>query len=51
MSLVIDQLDYSFGDIHALKGISVETVTEALTCILGPNASGKSTLLRCIMGR
>lgn len=51
MSLVIDQLDYSYGDVHALMGISVEASPQALTCILGPNASGKSTLLRCIMGR
>lgn len=51
MSLVIEQLNYSFGDVHALKDISVEVSTGALTCILGPNASGKSTLLRCIMGR
>ena len=50
MKLVVEHLDFSYGNIHALHGINVETLPGKLTAILGPNASGKSTLLKCMLG-
>ncbi|HRQ76318.1 MAG TPA: ABC transporter ATP-binding protein [Phycisphaerales bacterium] len=50
MTLVIDQLSHRYGAIHALQGISVRAEPGRITAVLGPNASGKSTLLRCIIG-
>lgn len=50
MKLVVEQLDYSYGKVRALEGINVETKQGSLIAILGPNASGKSTLLKCILG-
>lgn len=50
MSLAIDALSFAYGDVPALVDVSVEAVPGRLTAILGPNASGKSTLLRCVIG-
>ncbi|MCH7571971.1 MAG: ABC transporter ATP-binding protein [Planctomycetes bacterium] len=50
MSLVIDQLSFSYGRVEALQGVTVQANSGKLTAILGPNASGKSTLLRCVIG-
>ncbi|MCZ6834298.1 MAG: ABC transporter ATP-binding protein [Planctomycetota bacterium] len=51
MSLVIENLSFAYGDVQALQDVSVEAAPGRLTTIIGPNASGKSTLLRCIIGR
>ena len=37
-----------FGNVHALRGVSLEIGTGEVVVILGPSGSGKSTLLRCI---
>ncbi len=50
MSLLIDQLSFSYGRVEALQGVTVEANSGKLTAILGPNASGKSTLLKCVIG-
>ncbi|HOX39791.1 MAG TPA: ABC transporter ATP-binding protein [Candidatus Brocadiia bacterium] len=42
-------LDFSYGETPALKGVSV-TIGGGVTAVIGPNASGKSTLLRCLCG-
>ncbi len=38
----------SFGDIHVLKGISVDIQPGEVVSIIGPSGSGKSTFLRCL---
>lgn len=37
-----------FGDLHVLRGVSLEVAKGDVLCIIGPSGSGKSTLLRCI---
>lgn len=38
----------SFGDVHALNGVTLKLQRGTVTCVLGPSGSGKSTLLRCV---
>ncbi len=37
-----------FGQVHALKGVSLEVSKGEVILIIGPSGSGKYTLLRCI---
>jgi iron complex transport system ATP-binding protein len=39
-----------FGDVHALRGIRASAPRGAIVAVVGPNAAGKSTLLRCLAG-
>jgi phosphate transport system ATP-binding protein len=44
----IDDLNFWYGDTHALKGISMKVQPNQVTALIGPSGCGKSTLLRCI---
>jgi Cu-processing system ATP-binding protein len=46
----IQHLNKSFDKLEVLKDVSLEIRRGAVTAILGPNASGKSTLIKCILG-
>lgn len=37
-----------FGELHVLRGVSLDVKPSDVCVILGPSGSGKSTLLRCI---
>lgn len=37
-------------DRRVLDGVSLEARTGTLTCVLGPNGGGKTTLLKCLLG-
>lgn len=52
MSLAVSNLDFSYdGDKPVLQDVTVEAISPGrLTALIGPNASGKSTLFRCIAG-
>ena len=51
MSLLeIDNIHSYYGQIHALKGISVEVNEGEIVTLIGSNGAGKSTTLRTISG-
>ena len=46
----IDNLHSYYGEIEAIKGISLTIREHAITCLIGNNGAGKSTLLKSISG-
>ncbi len=48
--LRLDEVNTYYGPIHILQGISLEVGEGELVCLLGGNASGKSTTLKTILG-
>jgi sulfate transport system ATP-binding protein len=50
MSIIVRDVNKSFGDFAALTDVSVEIPSGSLTALLGPSGGGKSTLLRVIAG-
>jgi branched-chain amino acid transport system ATP-binding protein len=48
--LEIDHVDTFYGPIQALKGVSLEVRQGEIVCLLGGNASGKSTTMKTILG-
>ena len=51
MSLLeLDDVDTYYGQIHILQGLSLHVEAGELVCLLGGNASGKSTTLKTILG-
>ncbi len=48
--LELDAVDTYYGPIHILQGVSLAVEEGELVCLLGGNASGKSTTLKTILG-
>jgi branched-chain amino acid transport system ATP-binding protein len=48
--LRLDNVDTFYGPIHILQGLSLEVQPGELVCLLGGNASGKSTTLKTVLG-
>ena len=48
--LALDQITTYYGQMRILEGISLEVAPGELVCLLGGNASGKSTTLKTILG-
>jgi putative spermidine/putrescine transport system ATP-binding protein len=44
------EVSKNFGNIQALKDISLHVDDKEYVCILGPSGCGKSTLIRCVAG-
>ena len=44
----VDGIHKSFGDVHAVRGVSFEAPDGKITGLLGPNGAGKSTTLRVL---
>jgi len=44
----IGDVDFYYGDFHALKGMNLDVPAREVTAFIGPSGCGKSTLLRCI---
>ncbi|MEX0674430.1 MAG: ABC transporter ATP-binding protein [Gaiellaceae bacterium] len=48
--LELRNVDTHYGQIHILRGVSVEIYPGEIVCLLGGNASGKTTTLKTILG-
>jgi|LSQX01.1.fsa_nt_gb ABC-type polar amino acid transport system ATPase subunit len=46
----VKNLDKSYSNVQVLKDVSVEFKKNQISSIIGPSGTGKSTLLRCILG-
>ena len=44
----VQNLVYRFGDLAALRGITLDIPANRITVVFGPSHAGKSTLLRCL---
>src|SRR5439155_9451650 len=44
------QVDTHYGDLHVLKAVDYRIDEGEIVCLLGGNASGKSTTMKTIMG-
>jgi branched-chain amino acid transport system ATP-binding protein len=49
-ALVVENLTVSYGDIHAVKGISFEVRKGEIFTLIGANGAGKTSTLRAISG-
>src|SRR5713226_7528913 len=47
--IVIDKLEKSYGKIQAVRGISMSVQRGEIFGFLGPNGSGKTTTIRCLL--
>ncbi|QCR34638.1 urea ABC transporter ATP-binding subunit UrtE [Nissabacter sp. SGAir0207] len=48
--LEVNELNQYYGGSHILRGLSFEARIGEVTCLLGRNGVGKTTLLKCLMG-
>jgi branched-chain amino acid transport system ATP-binding protein len=48
--LRVDNLEVAYGNIKAIKGISLEVNQGEIVTLIGSNGAGKSTTLRAISG-
>lgn len=48
--ILVEQLAKRFGQVEALKGVSVRVPRGQVTALIGPNGSGKTTLMKCLLG-
>jgi branched-chain amino acid transport system ATP-binding protein len=48
--LALKDVNTYYGQIHILQGVSLDVAEGELVCLLGGNASGKSTTLKTILG-
>lgn len=50
MAITTTELSFNYGATQILKDITMTAAEGEITAIIGPNAAGKSTLLKCIAG-
>ena len=44
----VQSLDAFFGEVHAIRNVSLDCEDRRVTAIIGPSGCGKSTFLRCL---
>lgn len=49
--LNVENLNQYYGGSHILRDLSFDAPTGQVTCLLGRNGVGKTTLLKCLMGQ
>ncbi len=50
MSLMVNDIDLFYGASHCLRSTSLGASPGTITCVLGRNGIGKSSLMRSIVG-
>jgi iron complex transport system ATP-binding protein len=50
VTLVVEQISHAYRRLQALADVTVQAAPRRITAVIGPNAAGKSTLLRCVIG-
>lgn len=50
MTIAIENLSFAYGRFQALRAVNASALAGRITAVIGPNAAGKSTLLRCVIG-
>jgi urea transport system ATP-binding protein len=50
MKLEVERVDLHYGAAIALRQVSLTVETGAVTCLLGRNGVGKTSLLRAVVG-
>src|ERR1700752_5288151 len=48
--LEFDDVNTYYGELHVLKGVNYRVGDGEIVCLLGGNASGKSTTMKTILG-
>ena len=48
--VTIKDLTFSYGEVKTLRGVNMEFQTGKVTCIMGRNGVGKTTLFNNVMG-
>lgn len=48
--ITTEKLNKNYGSIEALKSVDIKISENKLTYIVGPNGSGKTTFIKCILG-
>lgn len=48
--LRLSHLSKSFGRLQVVKDLSVDFGRSQVVCLIGPNGSGKTTMIKCILG-
>ena len=48
--LSLTDVGKSYGNVHALRGVSLSVRQGEITCVLGDNGAGKSTLIKIVAG-
>ena len=48
--LKAEHVKISFGNVHALKDVSLEILPGEIHCLAGENGCGKSTIIKIISG-
>ena len=51
MTFGAEHITVRFGDVHALQDVTLDVPTGAVTAVVGGDGAGKSTLMRCLVGK
>ena len=46
--VVAENIDVHYGDIHAIKNVTLEIAKREVVALIGPSGCGKTTFLRCL---